>query len=78
MVTNMVLVESVFSVPGFFRHMRAALGQNLGGGDKFIDIPLLQAISLWAAFLIVVMSLIGDLAIMRFDPRIRTGGRTIG
>jgi peptide/nickel transport system permease protein len=78
LVTNMVLVESVFSVPGFFRHMRAALGQNLGGADKFIDIPLLQAISLWAAFLIVAMSLIGDLAIMRFDPRIRTGGRTIG
>jgi peptide/nickel transport system permease protein len=74
LVLNIVLVEYVFSVPGFFRHMRRALGQNEGLADKFIDIPMLQAIALWAAVLIVALSLLGDLAIMRFDPRIRTSG----
>ena len=32
-----------------------ALAQNVGGGDKSIDIPMIQAISIWAAVLIVVM-----------------------
>jgi ABC-type dipeptide/oligopeptide/nickel transport system permease component len=68
----------VFSIPGFVGHMRRALGQNVGGDDKSINIPMLQAISMWAAVLIVALSLIGDLAIMRYDPRIRSGGRTIG
>ena len=75
LVMNIVLVEVVFSVPGFFRHLRRALGQNVGGDDKFIDIPMIQAISIWAAVLIVVVSLLADLAILRLDPRIRAGGR---
>jgi peptide/nickel transport system permease protein len=74
MVTNMVLVESVFSVPGFFRLMRRALGQNPGGtGD--IDIRMLQGIALWASVLIVAVSFLGDLAIARLDPRLRASGR---
>ena len=75
LVMNIVLVEVVFSLPGFFRHLRRALGQNVGGDDKVIDIPMIQAISIWAAVLIVALSLIGDLAIARLDPRIRSGGR---
>jgi peptide/nickel transport system permease protein len=78
LVMNIVLVEVVFSVPGLFRHLRRALGQNLGGDDKVIDIPMVQAISIWAAVLIVALSLIGDLAIARLDPRIRAGGRLVG
>ena len=77
MVTNMVLVEYVFSVPGFFRHMRRALGQALGG-DQTIDIPMLQGLALWAGALIVLLSLLADLAIVRLDPRVRSGGRAIG
>jgi peptide/nickel transport system permease protein len=77
MVTNVVLVEWVFSIPGFFRHMRRALGQ--GGGIDPSPMPeMLQAISLWAAMLIVVMSFLGDLAIMRLDPQVRAGGKPIG
>jgi len=34
-------------VPGFFRHMRRALGQG-GGIDPAPDPEMLQAISLWA------------------------------
>ncbi len=77
LVTNIVLVEVIFSVPGFFRHLRRALAQNVGGGDKSIDIPMIQAISIWAAVLIVAVSLIADLAIVRLDPRIRTGGSPV-
>src|SRR6185503_17985322 len=73
MVTNMVLIEYVFSVPGFFRHMKRALGQA-PGWPPTIDIPTLQALALWAAVLIVVLSLLADLAIAGLDPRIRSGG----
>ena len=78
LVTNIVLVEVIFSVPGFFRHLRRALAQNVGGSDKSIDVPMIQAISIWAAVLIVAISLIGDLAIVRLYPRIRSQGRTLG
>jgi ABC-type dipeptide/oligopeptide/nickel transport system permease component len=80
MVTNMVLVEFVFGVPGFFRHLKRALGQapawGLTGpaGSPTIDIPTVQAIALWSAVLIVALSLLADLVIGRLDPQIRTGG----
>ena len=72
----MVLVEWVFSVPGFFRHMRRALGQNYGA--EVIDIPTLQALAVWASVLIVPLSLLADLAIVRLGPRVRASGRAIG
>ena len=75
MVMNVVLVEWVFSIPGFFRHMRRALGQNYGAPEHSIDIPMLQGLAMWAAVLIVAVSLVADLAIARVDPRIRAGGR---
>jgi peptide/nickel transport system permease protein len=75
MVMNVVLVEWVFSLPGFFRHMRRALGQNYGAPENSIDIPMLQGLAMWAAVLIVALSLVADLAIARVDPRIRSGGR---
>jgi peptide/nickel transport system permease protein len=84
MVTNMVLVEFVFTIPGFFRHLRRALGQapawgiSTQAGVPTIDIPTMQALALWAAVLIVAIGLLSDLAIMRLDPRIRTSGHTIG
>ncbi|HKG67059.1 MAG TPA: ABC transporter permease [Solirubrobacteraceae bacterium] len=80
-ITNVVLVEYVFAVPGFFRHMRRALGQVPNWPPPKIpplDILTLQALALWAAVLIVALGLLADLAIMRLDPRIRTSGRPIG
>jgi peptide/nickel transport system permease protein len=73
MVTNMVFAEYVFSVPGFFRHMKRALGQA-PGWPPTIDFPTLQALAMWASVLIVTLSLLADLAIVRLDPRIRAGG----
>ena len=77
MVTNMVLIEYVFSVPGFFRHMKRALGQA-PGWPPGIDIPTLQALALWAAVLIVALSLLADLAIARLDPKVRAAGAAPG
>jgi peptide/nickel transport system permease protein len=77
MVTNMVLVEYVFAIPGFFRHTKRALGQA-PGWPPGIDIPTLQALALWAAVLIVLLGLLADLAIVRLDPRIRASGSYVG
>jgi peptide/nickel transport system permease protein len=74
LVTNMVLVEYVFSVPGFFRHMKRALGQS-PGYSPVPDVTVLQALALWAAVLIVVGGVLADLALARLDPRVRAGGR---
>ena len=81
MITNVVLVEYVFTLPGFFRHMRRALGQVPNWPPPKIaplDILTLQALALWAAVLIVALGLLADLAIVRLDPRIRASGRTVG
>ena len=77
MVTNMVLVEYVYSVPGFFRHMKRALGQA-PGWPPGIDIPTLQALALWASVLIVALSLLADVAIVWLDPKVRARGATLG
>jgi peptide/nickel transport system permease protein len=77
MVTNMVLVEYVFSVPGFFRHTKRALGQA-PGWPPTLDIPTLQALALWASVLIVLLGLLADLAIVRLDPRVRASGSYLG
>ena len=71
MVTNMMLVEFVFFVPGVFSHTKRALG-DLANDPKPPDIPLLQGLALWAAVLVVALSLLSDLALHRLDPRIRT------
>jgi peptide/nickel transport system permease protein len=80
-ITNVVLVEYVFTLPGFFRHMRRALGQVPNWPPPKVpplDILTLQALALWAAVLIVALGLLADLAIVRLDPRIRASGRTVG
>jgi peptide/nickel transport system permease protein len=74
-VTNLVLVEWVFSVPGFFRHTKRALAQAT---PPTIDVPTLQALGLWAAVLIVAMSAAADIALVRIDPRLRAAGRPPG
>jgi ABC-type dipeptide/oligopeptide/nickel transport system permease component len=39
---------------------------------------MVQMLGVWAAVLIVAVSLLGDLAIVKLDPRIRASGRAIG
>jgi ABC-type dipeptide/oligopeptide/nickel transport system permease component len=73
-VLNMVLVEFVFSVPGFFRHTYRAFGKAPGYPPN-IDYPTLQAVGVWAAVLIVVVGLLADIALVAVDPRVRAAGR---
>jgi ABC-type dipeptide/oligopeptide/nickel transport system permease component len=69
-VTNAVLVEWVYSIPGFFFTTKRALGRTEPYTTP--DIPVLQALALWAGLIIVVMSVVVDVALNALDPRVRT------
>jgi len=71
-VTNVVLVEWVWNVPGFWFATRRALDQ-----DPYfpgIDVPMLKALSLWTALVIVGLSVLADIALAMLDPRARLAG----
>ena len=63
-VTNLVLIEQVFSVPGVFTGMR----RGIAGGD----FNLLFGLTAVAAALVAVSSLLTDLVLAWLDPRVRT------
>jgi len=63
MVTNMVLVELTFSVPGVFLNIRASMDNA--------DFPVVQGTVIAAAFLVAIGSLAVDVALAWLDPRIR-------
>jgi peptide/nickel transport system permease protein len=69
-VTNLVIVERTFSVPGFFRHTWKALGHV--DPPQTPDFPMLCALTVWGAVLIVVLGLLTDALMPWLDPRIRT------
>ena len=74
-VVNLILVERVFGVPGFFTHTYRATGHVLNKrGEPVTDFAMVQAISLWAALFIVVLGIAVDLVLARLDPRIRASG----
>jgi ABC-type dipeptide/oligopeptide/nickel transport system permease component len=73
-ITNMVLVERTQSVPGFFKYTwRAAGHENLSvaARDPKPDFPLLCALGVWGAVLLIVLGLIADGVVSRLDPRVR-------
>src|ERR1043166_1031627 len=64
LVAGVVVVETVFAYPGFGRMMlEAAL---------FKDIALIEAGALVSVFVAILTQVLGDLAYMLLDPRIRT------
>jgi peptide/nickel transport system permease protein len=67
-VLNVVLVERVLSVPGFFHYLWKAIGHN---PETSIDLNMIGAIALWATVLIIVLELVSDAILGRLDPRIR-------
>jgi peptide/nickel transport system permease protein len=71
-ITNMVLVERTMSVPGFFKYTWRAAGHANPGRDPVPDFPMLCALGLWAAVLLIVLGLIADGIVSLFDPRVRT------
>jgi peptide/nickel transport system permease protein len=80
---NMVLVEFVFFIPGFLGLSRRAFGQAPGTLVPYepigaIDIPMVQALALWTAVLILGVSALADVVLVMLDPRVRSTGRPVG
>jgi peptide/nickel transport system permease protein len=71
LVTNMVLVERVLSVPGFFRYTWRAIGHFRFNEVALPDYTMLCALTLWATVLIIVLGLLADAVLGRIDPRVR-------
>jgi peptide/nickel transport system permease protein len=70
-ITNMVLVERTLSVPGFFKYTWRAAGHANPGREPVPDFPLLCAVGLWAAVLLIVLGLVADGIVSLIDPRVR-------
>src|SRR3954451_5479918 len=63
LVSNALLVEQVFNIPGVFRYTTGAINNG--------DFELLQGMIIVGAVLVVVGNLLADLALARLDPRVR-------
>ena len=75
-VLNVLITETVFSVPGLLAETRRALGDvgGIGTSGEF-GIPTLQLVAIWSAVIIVAISIVFDLALAARDPRVRAAGR---
>jgi peptide/nickel transport system permease protein len=62
-ITNVVLIETVFAIPGVFGRMKNAIAYG--------DFPMLMGITIVGAALIALGNLLADLALARIDPRVR-------
>ena len=58
-----VVIEQVFTIPGIGRLLIAAISSR--------DYPLIQALMVYIAFIVVAANTLADIAIMIIDPRIR-------
>jgi peptide/nickel transport system permease protein len=69
-VTNAILLEQVFNIPGVLREMTEATGATETSDG--LDYPLLQGIVITGACFVVLASLVADLVLGWLDPRVRT------
>jgi peptide/nickel transport system permease protein len=67
-LTNVMLVERVFSVPGFFHYVWDAIGHN---DESAINLPIIIAAALWTTVLLIVLGMIADTILGQLDPRVR-------
>ena len=67
-LTNVMLVERVFSVPGFFHYVWKAIGHN---GQSAINLPIIITAALWTTVLIIILGMLADAIVGRLDPRVR-------
>ena len=58
-----IVIEQVFTIPG--------IGRLLIAGISSRDYPLIQALVVYIAFIVVAANTLADIAIMIIDPRIR-------
>jgi peptide/nickel transport system permease protein len=68
-LTNVMLVERVFSVPGFFHYVWDAIGHN---DESAIDLPIIITAALWMTVLLIVLAIIADTIVDQLDPRVRS------
>jgi len=59
-----IIIEQVFTIPGIGRLLIAAVSSR--------DYPLIQALMVYIAFIVVFANTLADIVIMILDPRIRT------
>jgi ABC-type dipeptide/oligopeptide/nickel transport system permease component len=62
-----VIIEQVFSIPGIGRLLIAAIMSR--------DYPLIQALMVYIAFVVVAANALADIVIIIIDPRIRAASR---
>jgi peptide/nickel transport system permease protein len=62
-ITNAILLEHVFSIPGVFDLMTQAINNA--------DVPLLEGVAIAGAVLVVIANLLADLLHAWLDPRVR-------
>jgi peptide/nickel transport system permease protein len=63
-ITNAILLEYTFSIPGMFSLMTGALGEA--------DLPVIEGVAIAGALLVVMANLLADLVHAWLDPRVRT------
>jgi peptide/nickel transport system permease protein len=68
-VTNSILIERTFNIPGVLRLTTEAMGSIEGKGT--VDYPLLQGIVVTGALFVVLGSLVADSLHAWLDPRVR-------
>ncbi|MEA2280355.1 MAG: peptide/nickel transport system permease protein [Solirubrobacteraceae bacterium] len=67
-LTNVMLVERLFSVPGFFHNVWDAIGHN---GESAINLPIIIAAALWTTVLLIVLGMLADAILGMVDPLVR-------
>jgi len=75
-VINGMLVEELCNVPGFLRRLRPAAAADRV--TETLDVPMIQAISLWTVVLVVALAFVCDLVLAAIDPRARTSATGAG
>jgi peptide/nickel transport system permease protein len=64
LITNAILIENTFSIPGMFSLMTRGL--------ESADIAVIEGVAIAGALLVVTANLLADLAHAWLDPRVRT------
>ena len=67
LVTGAIITETVFGWPG--------VGPYITGATRSLDYPIIMAVMLLSATLVIVGNLISDILYSLVDPRIRRGGK---
>ena len=62
-LSGSIIIEQVFTIPGIGRLLIAAISSR--------DYPLIQALLVYIAFIVVFINTLADIVIMLLDPRIR-------